>query len=67
MSKRSNATDKIELVETHNLAITLQRLRDGSKNGYDTNRWKRALYHALTMTYTDSNVTKAIREALQLP
>jgi hypothetical protein len=61
------STDKIELVETHNLALALQRLRDGSKNGYDTNRWKRALYHALTMTYTDHDITKAIREALRQP
>lgn len=61
------STDKIELVETQNLALAFNRLRDGSKNGYDKNRWKRALYHALTMTYTDYAVSKAIREALELP
>ena len=61
------STDKIELVETHNLALSLTRLRDGSKNGYDTLRWKRALYHALAMTYTDHSVIKAVREALGLP
>ena len=61
------STNKIELIETHNIALSLQRLRDGSKNGYDTIRWRRALYHALTMTHTDHSLAKAIREALQLP
>jgi hypothetical protein len=61
------STDKVELVETQAIALSLKRLRDGAKNGYDTERWKRALYHALTMTYTDRAMTKAIREALELP
>jgi hypothetical protein len=40
-------TDKIELVETHNLALALQRLYSSS----DEYRWRRALYHALAMTH----------------
>jgi hypothetical protein len=60
-------TDKTELVETHNLAISLQRLQDGSHNGYDQARWKRALYHALGITVSDYEMRERIRQALKLP
>lgn len=61
--KRS--TDKIELVETQNIALSINRMRSGI---YDTERWKRALYHAALMTgcATREELT-AIREALKLP
>ena len=59
-------TTKIELVETHNLALSLNRLCVGP---YDTDRWKRAFYHALTMSnamIAREDLVK-IREALRLP
>ena len=64
MADRS--TTRIELVETHNLSLSLNRLCCGP---YDTDRWKRAFYHALTMSNASINredLTK-IREALHLP
>jgi hypothetical protein len=59
-------TDKTELVETHNLALSLRRLYNG-QGGYDDGKWKRALYHALAMGGNVGNtMLKAIREALGL-
>lgn len=67
MSNRRSKTDKTELVETHNLALSLGRLTD-SAGGYDTEKWKRALYHALAMDGCASrNLLEKIRIALELP
>lgn len=65
MTKQLRETRKIELVETHNIALSLTRLQAvGSYEGPA----KRALYHALVMTNAFSfNARKAIREALELP
>jgi len=66
MSKNRTETRKIELVETGNIALSLLRLRATSP--YDSVRWKRALYHAMAMSYTVDSVTLTrIREALELP
>jgi hypothetical protein len=62
-TKQQRQTTLNELVETHNLALALRRLR-GSP--YDTGRWKRALYHALCMEGCNGHAAK-IREALELP
>ena len=59
-------TDKLELVETHNLALSIMRLKGGA-GGYDDGRWKRALYHALCMTVHEYNIKRKVREALELP
>jgi len=60
-------TSKIELVETHNLAISLDRLYDG-RGGFDEVKWRRALYHALAMSgNANHSMLKSIREALELP
>ena len=59
-------TDKLELVETHNLMLALRRLRSGS-GGYDDGKWKRALYHAICCEIHEYDTKKAIREALRLP
>jgi hypothetical protein len=59
-------TDKLELVETHNIALSIQRLRSGN-GGYDDGRWKRALCHAIWMVITNYDDRKRIREALELP
>lgn len=66
MGKRVTNTDKIELVETHNIALAINRLREHSF--YSDQRWRRALYHALLMEMPDKNQTMAnIRIALELP
>lgn len=66
MSNRRGSTDKMELVETHNLALSLKRLE--STGPHDTGRWKRALYHAMCMNCTgDFQMRQKIREALGLP
>lgn len=57
-------TRKVELVETHNIALALDRLRGGH---YDRERWRRALYHALTMTDSGREVCEKVRVALGLP
>lgn len=57
-------TERLELVETHNIALALDRLQ---KSPYDMNRWKRALYHAVAMSHVGSDITRKIREALELP
>lgn len=54
------------MVETYNLSISLKRLNNAP--GYDPKRWKRALYHALGMSYAPSNAEmEKIRQALELP
>jgi hypothetical protein len=60
-------TDKIELVETHNLALCLRRLRDITP--YDPQAWRRALIHAIGMSscHSGHDQFKRIREALDLP
>lgn len=67
MSNRKGKTDKTELVETHNIALALQRLTNAA-GGYSSERWKRALYHALGMTETPGRaMLEKIRIALELP
>lgn len=55
-------TRQIEMVETHNLALCLDRLCKSGGQG-------RALYHAICMSNAFSNYEqrKAIREALRQP
>lgn len=65
MSKQLRETRKLELVETHNLLLSLDRLKGPP---YDDSRWKRALYHALGMSdITDLDTKEKIRRALDLP
>lgn len=64
--KKVRETRLIELVETHNLAMSLKRISDAPS--FDSNRWKRALYHALAMSYvTDRSTQEKIRVAMELP
>ena len=59
-------TEKIELVETHNITLSLRRIL--SAPGYDRDDWKRALYHALLIAGCGNRVALVkIREALELP
>jgi len=62
-TKQQRETTLTELVETHNLALAIRRLRGAP---YDTGRWKRALYHALCMEGCTGAASK-IREALEQP
>ena len=66
MAKNRAETRKIELVETHNLALSLARL---NPNGWDSVVWRRALYHAVSMSECCPNreMQVALREALKLP
>lgn len=65
-TKQQRQTSQIEVVETHNLAMSLRRLKNAP--GYDHERWKRALLHALGMSYCgDCSERKAVREALNMP
>lgn len=59
-------TDKVELVETHNLAISLARLQSSSPS-YDSHRWRRALYHAAGMNGLGHGQMEKLRIALELP
>jgi hypothetical protein len=64
-TKQQRETRLNELVETHNLALSLGRLESSP---YDLGRWKRALYHAICMQACgDSAMRAKIREALGLP
>jgi hypothetical protein len=65
MTHQQRQTRKVELVETHNLALSLQRLREV---GYLEDALRRALYHALCMTSAfDHNTRQQIRQAMKLP
>ena len=66
MAAVSSKTEHVELVETHNLALSIKRLQSGSPS-YDNERWKRALYHAVCMTVSNYSTKQKIREALELP
>ncbi len=66
MAKRVTSTDKIELVETQNLALALRRLNNVNEWGGGVT--KRALYHAICMTLSFEATSRGkIREALSLP
>jgi hypothetical protein len=60
-------TNRIELVETHNLTICLRRLCNITP--YDNQAWRRALIHAIGISnaYSSIEMFSKIREALELP
>jgi hypothetical protein len=65
-TKQQRETRLNELVETHNIALSLGRLENSAP--HDVERWKRALYHALTMQRCGNiEERRKIREALNLP
>ncbi len=66
IGKQLRDTRLNELVETHNLALSLKRLEEASP--HDTERWKRALYHAVCMQRVgDFQFRTRLRDALGLP
>lgn len=65
-SRQHRETRKTELVETHNIALSLSRIRNSP--GFDGQRWKRALVHAIGMADVASkDEQRKIREAVELP
>lgn len=63
--KQDRETRLNELVETHNLALSFQRLQGAP---YSEGKWRRALYHALAMSFCADRVElEKIRQALDLP
>ncbi len=65
MSRRKT-TNRVELVETHNIALSLRRIMD--MPGYDPKNWRRALYHAIAMSFvSDGTELEKIRQAMGLP
>ena len=64
-TKQQRETRLTEMVETHNLALSLKRLNDSP---YEPARKRRALYHAMLMAdgFGREELAK-IREALNLP
>lgn len=64
--KQLRETRLIELVETHNIARSIRRIKDAP--GYYTDkRWQRALYHAMAIASCSDSELEAIRRAVQLP
>lgn len=64
MTKPLRETRKIELVETHNIALNLDRMGQS----YGDLHWRRALYHALGMSVVSSrSMLEKVRIALELP
>lgn len=66
-TKQNRETRQIEMVETHNIALSLVRIQNAP--GYDNDsRKKRAIYHAACMTNSFTNEEKKnLRIALNLP
>lgn len=64
-TKQARETRRAELVETHNIALSIKRLQEVA--GHDAMRWRRSLYHALGMNYIDTRVMEEVRKALGLP
>lgn len=67
LTKQQREVRQIELVETYNLSLSLQRISDSGS--YDRLKWRRALYHAISMSGVsiETDNLKQIREALTLP
>lgn len=67
MSTARQQTERLELVETHNLALSIKRLRSGN-GGHDESRWKRALLHAILMEGPwEHELRSKLRAALEIP
>ncbi len=65
-ARRRRTTEVIELVETHNIVKSINRMTKATP--YDGNRWRRALYHAIMMSEGSGRVVgEKIRIALELP
>lgn len=63
--KQERVTRRVELVETHNIALSLQRIDNAPS--YNSRRWRRALLHALMIHGVGDGTVEKIRVALELP
>jgi hypothetical protein len=65
-SNRVTKTDRVELVETHNICLSLKRLREIP--GYaSVDPWRRAFFHAASMAGLEHSALEKIRVALEIP
>ncbi len=66
-AKLARVSRNIEMVETHNIALSLNRIANGPGYQRDAAK-KRAIYHAVCMTCSfGSEEQKNLRIALNLP
>ncbi len=63
--RQKTETKRAELVETHNIALSIMRLQGAPYDSGD--RWKRALYHAAGIAGVGRGQLEKIRQALELP
>ena len=64
-AKQVRETRRIELVETHNIALSIARM---NPQGWDGLAWRRALYHAAAMSgIVKTDTLRKLRDALELP
>ena len=66
-TKQDRQTRMIELVETHNLLRSLVRIKNAPGFDDQGRRWKRSLYHAMSMAYVSNSTLEKVRIALELP
>lgn len=67
MSIQRKSTERVELVETHNLALSFRRLQS-IQESYNESAARRALYHAVCMVNLLTTPERtALRLALNLP
>lgn len=65
MTRQEREIHQVELVETYNIANSLRRIND--QPNWNHKKWKRALYHALSMSEVcDGPKLTAIRTAMEL-
>lgn len=66
ITKQARETRQTEMVETYNIALSIRRMAEAP--GYDHDRWKRAIYHAVCMEDKGTRDERAaLRQALNLP
>lgn len=65
--KQSRETRMIELAETHNIYLSISRIKNAAGNDFEGRRWKRALYHALGLAFASNSELEKVRIALGLP
>lgn len=65
MTRQEREIVQVELVETYNITNSLRRIND--QPNWNHKKWKRALYHALSMSgVCDGSMLTNIRQAMEL-
>lgn len=66
-SRQDRETRQVELVKTNNILRSLKRISKAN-GGFGNRSWKRAIYHAISMTTISSDgELEKIRQAMGLP